>query len=41
MKTIRSLIAVSLVWSLAEAVLLSDGVRRGWDLAHADRDLRL
>lgn len=41
MKTIRSLIAVSLVWTIAEAVVLSDSVRRGWILAHADRDLRL
>lgn len=40
MKTIRSLIAVSLVFGLAEAVLLSDGMRRGWVLAHADKDLR-
>ena len=40
MRTIRSLITMSLVISLTEAVLFTDRVRIGWMLAHTDGDLR-
>jgi hypothetical protein len=41
MKTIRSLVTLSLALGLTEAVLLTDSLRRGWALAYSDRDIRL
>lgn len=41
MKTIRTIVSLSVALGLAEVVLFADGVRRGWLLANADRDLRI